>query len=222
MNALTVHHVVSLTPSHGLPNWDSLGSSLIFNQWIPEGRAHGIRTSAAGLETCLWIDRSCVAPMIGEPVTDELLSRWQNITVPRVLVDVRVDGVTDDLVAFIRENPMWKDLPLESTDSVRQALAEQYHSLGLRVLQEVEHAVGRLVSWAYTERRHFWLTPRTDLTKMMGSHRGEWRKTFDIPVELIPEIERRLFQMNIHEQSLFPDMEGLAGLIRQKIRLHWK
>jgi hypothetical protein len=60
------------------------------------------------------------------------------------------------------------------------------------------------------------------LTKMMERCGGEWCKTFDIPVDRIPEIESRLFQMNIHEQSLFPDLEGLAGLIRQKIRLHWK
>lgn len=57
---------------------------------------------------------------------------------------------------------------------------------------------------------------------MMEPCESEWCKTFDIPVHLIPEIEGRLFQMNIHEQSLFPDLEGLAGMIRQKIRLHWK
>ena len=51
---------------------------------------------------------------------------------------------------------------------------------------------------------------------------SRWRKQFDIPVRSIPDIEKRLFQMNIHEQSLFPDLEGLTGLIRQKIRLHWK
>jgi len=60
------------------------------------------------------------------------------------------------------------------------------------------------------------------LVKMMAPCSSEWCKTFDIPVDRIPEIEGHLFQMNIHEQSLFPDMEGLAGLIRQKIRLHWK
>ncbi len=38
--------------------------------------------------------------------------------------------------------------------------------------------------------------------------RSEWRRTFDIPVDLLPEIEERLFQMNVHEQSLFPDLEG--------------
>jgi hypothetical protein len=34
-------------------------------------------------------------------------------------------------------------------------------------------------------------------------------------------IEEKLFQMNIHEMSLFPDMQGLAGFLRQKLRLYW-
>lgn len=59
------------------------------------------------------------------------------------------------------------------------------------------------------------------LIRMMEPCRG-WCKTFDVDVCAISEIERWLFQMNIHEQSLFPDIEGLAGLIRQKTRLHWK
>jgi FRG domain len=48
-----------------------------------------------------------------------------------------------------------------------------------------------------------------------------WCKTFDIPAGLLPQLERRLFQMNVHEQSLFPDMTGLAGFVRQKMNLEW-
>lgn len=59
------------------------------------------------------------------------------------------------------------------------------------------------------------------LNRMMKSTPSAWCKRFDIDGELAPEIERRLFQMNIHEQSLFPDLNGLAGMIRQKVRLHW-
>jgi len=59
------------------------------------------------------------------------------------------------------------------------------------------------------------------LIKMMEPCSG-WYKIFDLDAGAISEVEQRLFQMNIHEQSLFPDMEGLAGLIRQKIRIHWK
>jgi hypothetical protein len=59
------------------------------------------------------------------------------------------------------------------------------------------------------------------LRKMMGDQEG-WLKTVDIEHAAASEIEERLFQMNIHEQALFPDLEGLAGLIRQKLRLHWR
>jgi hypothetical protein len=50
---------------------------------------------------------------------------------------------------------------------------------------------------------------------------GGWCKTLDINIGAAYDIEQRLFQMNIHEQSLFPDMQGLAGLIDQRLRLHW-
>lgn len=60
------------------------------------------------------------------------------------------------------------------------------------------------------------------LTKMMAPSSAEWCKRFDIAIDTVLEIEKRLFQMNIHEQTLFPDIEGLAGFIRQKIRLHWE
>ena len=65
------------------------------------------------------------------------------------------------------------------------------------------------------------LTFNQSLVRMVGSSKSRWCKKFDIAVKAIPEIERKLFQMNIHEQSLFPDMQGLAGLIRQRLRLHW-
>lgn len=65
------------------------------------------------------------------------------------------------------------------------------------------------------------LTLRQSLMRMMGDKPG-WCVMADINVGAADEIEERLFQMNIHEQSLFPDMEGLAGFIRQRTRLHWK
>jgi hypothetical protein len=49
----------------------------------------------------------------------------------------------------------------------------------------------------------------------------EWCRAFDVPAGVRAELEQHLFQMNIHELSLFPDMEGLSGYIRQKARLHW-
>lgn len=66
------------------------------------------------------------------------------------------------------------------------------------------------------------LTFGESLNRMMASHKAVWCKRLDISIDAIQHIEQKLFQMNIHEQSLFPDMEGLAGFIRQRVRLHWK
>jgi hypothetical protein len=59
------------------------------------------------------------------------------------------------------------------------------------------------------------------LFKMMNGSTGEWYRLFAVPIKVLPPIERKLFQMNIHDLSLFPDMEGVAGFVRQKARLHW-
>jgi len=59
------------------------------------------------------------------------------------------------------------------------------------------------------------------LFTMMQGHTGEWCKLFHIPTEMILELELKLFQMNIHDLALFPDVEGLATFVRQKSRLHF-
>jgi hypothetical protein len=65
------------------------------------------------------------------------------------------------------------------------------------------------------------LTFRQSLNRIMKSQTS-WCKTVDIEAGAMLDIEERLFRMNVHAQSLFPDMEGLAGLIQQRARLHWK
>jgi len=64
------------------------------------------------------------------------------------------------------------------------------------------------------------LSLSTSLARMMAGQTN-WCRAFDIRTDLLLDIEKRLFQMNIHEQSLFPDINGLAELLKQRIRLHW-
>jgi len=59
------------------------------------------------------------------------------------------------------------------------------------------------------------------LLRMMPSDRRRWCKIIQVPAVILEEVERKLFQMNVHELSLFPDLEGLAGSVQQKIRWHW-
>jgi hypothetical protein len=67
------------------------------------------------------------------------------------------------------------------------------------------------------ERRTF----EESLELMMKSSKSEWYKRFRLPDAALREIEQELFQLNVHDLSLFPDTEGLAGFVRQKLRLHW-
>jgi hypothetical protein len=59
------------------------------------------------------------------------------------------------------------------------------------------------------------------LFKMMSQADRRWCRLFEVSAKARTDLERKLFQMNIHDLSLFPDVEGLAGFIRQKVRLHW-
>jgi hypothetical protein len=56
---------------------------------------------------------------------------------------------------------------------------------------------------------------------MMQGEKQQWYKRFRVPEDALEKVEEQLFQFNIHDLSLFPDIEGLAGFVRQKIRLHW-
>ena len=65
------------------------------------------------------------------------------------------------------------------------------------------------------------LSFQQSLFKMMAECDQPWCRLFQMPASELSEIEKRLFQMNIHDLALFPDTEGLAGFINQKIQLHW-
>ena len=47
-------------------------------------------------------------------------------------------------------------------------------------------------------------------------------KRFRVPADQFSNIEKKLFQFNIHDLSLFPDTEGLAGFVKQKLRLQFQ
>jgi len=65
------------------------------------------------------------------------------------------------------------------------------------------------------------LTFRDSLFAMMAGLGDPWCKLYHVSSTALLEIEKKLFDMNIHELSMFPDGEGLAGFVRQKARLHF-
>lgn len=59
------------------------------------------------------------------------------------------------------------------------------------------------------------------LNLMMRTSKG-WYKRFRVPADQLSKIEEKLFQLNIHDLSLVPDTEGLAGFVKQKLRLQFQ
>jgi hypothetical protein len=64
------------------------------------------------------------------------------------------------------------------------------------------------------------ITFQVSLEKMMAESKA-WCRRFRFAEEIVHQAEKRLFGMNIHDLSLFPDVNGLAGFVRQKARLLW-
>lgn len=61
---------------------------------------------------------------------------------------------------------------------------------------------------------------KKSFSKMMKG-RSDWYRRFEFVEDALVDAEARLFQMNISDLSLFPDIEGVAGYVRQKARLLW-
>jgi hypothetical protein len=64
-------------------------------------------------------------------------------------------------------------------------------------------------------------TFETSLESMLQGVQQQWYRRFRVPENALEKVEEQLFGFNIHDLSLFPDIEGLAGFVRQKMRLHW-
>lgn len=171
MSELRVLHRVPFIGQHG-------GSSLLFNQGIPEDPASTIQVIHDGLPLKLSVDRGCVDPMMGA-ITDDLLQNWINISVVAVLVEVIIANVPADLGLFVIEKETWPkgDDIINSPDPVTRGLAEQYAALGCRVMLSVLHVTNRLVSWAYAEHGHHWLSTREASTARMMSNNNEFKAT---------------------------------------------
>jgi hypothetical protein len=56
---------------------------------------------------------------------------------------------------------------------------------------------------------------------MMGPTLSPWARKLVFPWKLRIQIWRYLYGLNIHPFTLFPDLEGLARLVRQKNHVYW-
>src|SRR5256885_254267 len=96
-------HVRHLIP-FGDEEW--VGPSMTFYKWLPDGESEVLVRQRDDITVRLWVDKDCVASLT--PVDEEYISRWVNVSVNKVYVDVEISGVSDNLAAFIyheRDSP---------------------------------------------------------------------------------------------------------------------
>lgn len=163
--------------NHSVPvPGESEGAALIFSQWLPEGVERGLHVPGDALDLRVWLDRTCVHSLRREPLTDELISKWDNMPVERVFVDVTADGIADDLAAFIRDKQDWLrgDPIIGSGDPETQRLAEAYMRIGWTVLSSVLEVTNRIAAWAYAEGGQYWLRERDEEADIMMSRNVEF------------------------------------------------
>lgn len=131
-------------------------------------------------------------------------------------------GTQGDFVQIEMKREQEVEKPLSATGTLRAKLEK---SGGVAVTPAPEHNP-RLAhqQGVFLINSAEQLTLEDSLNKMMAKKSSaqktdHWRRIIDIDAKLVEDIERRLFKLNIHEESLFPDLEGLSKGIRQKIRL---
>jgi hypothetical protein len=189
-----------------------LGSWLVFEQFLPEAAQDVATFEADGLEARVRFDRACVENM-GEPVTDDLIGKWLNISVARVLVDVSLPKLTSDLERFVCANEDWPkrgvDILQVSADRDR-ALAGEYQLLGHRVLRVVLGATNRLAAWAYAECGQYWVKTRPlNVEDVMMSRNNEFGARLSLPggasFRWCPPSQHRLVHQEGPSERITPD-----------------
>ena len=153
----------SLTIQYAIPLSDEdWGEPYVtFYQWLPSGASEALVRERGDYSARLWIDRECVVSL--SPVDDEYLSRWVNITVGKVHVDVTVRNIPDELAKFIydeRESPREVHHGIEPEHADYEAFHNRYHDLGLEVLNFALTTYNRFIAFARNYKSQFWLPER--------------------------------------------------------------
>jgi hypothetical protein len=124
----------------------------MFSEFLPIGRDHGIKFENGTHEVSLWFNEKCIAWASSH--TPEEISRWINVTVHRIYVEVTTESINNDLLEYMQRRDFTR-MPTQE----EQPLADRYEQHGREVLSVVADGVNRLLNFARSEKGQFWLTP---------------------------------------------------------------
>lgn len=130
-----------------------------FFKWLPDGEEDILKREKEDFTARLWIDYSCVNRH-GEELNEEVISKWANVTVNKVFIDVEVDNLPDELVDFIydeRESPRQTHHGLSPGEGNYEELSASYKDLGIKVQYFAITFCNRLISFVRNHKLQYWL-----------------------------------------------------------------
>lgn len=147
---------------------------IVFRQWLPLEDQHSISINHDGLLVTLWFDLQCVQSL--DEVDRDKISRWLNVTVGMLNVDVHVKEISDELASFIYTERDWprSGFTLAEDNPSLVQLKDEYASLGMKVLEAVLRSVNRLLSYFRNEKMQYWVTEYSLDFNRTGSYVNEF------------------------------------------------
>ncbi len=161
---LTVRYTIPISDEE----WG--GPSVAFYKWLPDGEAEALVRERDDLTTRLWLNRDCVASL--GKVDDDTISRWVNITISKVYIEVFARNVSDELARFIYdERESWKNIHhgLNPESEEYKKLSDQYHDLAVKVLEQALALYNRFIAFVRNYKHQFWLPERPIKRHLLSS-----------------------------------------------------
>jgi hypothetical protein len=152
---LTVNFTIPLSDE------DWAGPCFIFEQWIPENESDVIVVNHEGKEVRIYADKSCVSSL--NEVTDDLISRWQNISVSKLKIEVVLNDIEDELLDFMyaeRESPKEIHHGLKPGEDGYEELKIKYEQIGNDIGNLAISLFNRTVSYTRNIKGQYWLSER--------------------------------------------------------------
>ncbi|NTU74035.1 hypothetical protein HGB07_07820 [Candidatus Roizmanbacteria bacterium] len=162
---------------------------LAFYRWLPIGREKGINIYQNDIFVCLWFDCDSIYPSLNikfDDLKDEI-----NVWVGYINIDIKVDNVSEDLIAYTKSFD-YSRLPDESERDIHLS----YTNLIERIVKSSISRVNRLIAFARSNKQQFWLTEYNIDTQNIISYFKDFnaicRVDSDPPFLIGPKIYQRL------------------------------
>jgi len=132
------------------------GEPLVFRYWLPLQDADVITATDGDVELRFSIDKQCLSDLGEVDLND--ISRYTNISVGRMYVEVRGIEVSDqltDVIIKLASERNW--LPEHISSTYDSSLIEDYRTIGEKIYSGVVKQFNRLIAYVRAVKGQYWL-----------------------------------------------------------------